>query len=558
MGEPDDMDLLGYVSHHRSARAAAVGLAAVGLVASLSLGPGGSPPASGTASFVSTTTHHGVSPLPLGPPGLPETRTTTTLERGVTWTHIERGATSPDVRWVVELSIPSSESSPDPDAPPRAVQDRTAADALVAQLAAAGVSSQAQPVEQPATADVPAGVIGYRVRLAATYASKAEADAQVATLRGQGFTSRSWYAGWDGGNQAAGHWSLEVLTIDPHRFRGDLRSTYGPDIEKRETTSALAAYEHAAAAVNAGFFVLDPAAGAEGDPAGAGVYDGSLASEPVGRRPVLVLREDARSTQITRPVWRGTVRLARGTALLDGLNRVPGLIRNCGGVGDSPTDHPLHDITCTDAGELVAFDTQFGARTPGGPGREVVTDRHGRVMAIADVRGTALKPGQQSLQATGDRVPELAGLVVGDRLDLRTHLYSGKGQRLDRPGVSVVNGGPLLLAHGRERITQAADGMVRPGDPSFAYGWVLQRNPRTFAGVDRQGRTVLVTVDGRQLDQNGLSIPETADVARALGLVDAVNLDGGGSTAAVVDDSVVSHPSDATGERPVGDAIVIR
>lgn len=496
--------------------------------------------------------------MPLGPAGLPETRTTTTLERGVTWTHIERGAVSPDVRWVVELSIPSSDSSPDPDAPPRAVQDRAAADALVAQLTAAGVSAQVQPVEQPATADVPAGVIGYRVRLTATYAEKTQADAQVAALRGQGFTSRSWYAGWDGGNRAGGHWSLEVLTIDPHRFRGDLSATYGPDIEKRETTSALAAYEHATAAVNAGFFVLDPAAGAEGDPAGAGVYDGRLASEPVAGRPVLVLRDDARSTEITRPVWRGTARLAGGTAVLDGLDRVPGLIRNCGGIGDSPTDHPLHDTTCTDSGELVAFDTQFGARTPSGPGREVVTGRHGRVVAIADSRGTELKPGQRSVQATGDRVPELAGLTVGDRLDLRTHLYSRSGQRLDRPRVSVVNGGPLLLARGRERITQAADGMVHPGDPSFAYGWVLQRNPRTFAGVDRRGRTVLVTVDGRQLDQDGLSIPETADVARSLGLVDAMNLDGGGSTAAVIDGSVVSHPSDATGERPVGDAIVIR
>jgi len=552
------MDLLGYASHYRSARTAAAGLAAVGLLASVSIAPGGTPPASGAPSSGRTTSHHGIARLPLGPTGLPETRTTTTLERGVTWTHIERGADSPDVRWVVELSIPSSESSPDPDAPPRSVQDRTAADALVAQLAAAGVSAQAQPVEQPATADVPAGVIGYRVRLTTTYADKAAADAQVATLRGQGFTSRSWYAGWDGGNRAAGHWSLEVLTIDPHRFRGDLSATYGPDIERRETTSALSAYEHATAAVNAGFFVLDPAAGAEGDPAGAGVYDGRLASEPVGRRPVLVLRHDARRTQITRPTWHGTAHLPEGKSVLDGLDRVPGLIRNCGGIGDSPTDHPLHDTTCTDPGELVAFDTRFGARTPAGPGREVVIDRHGRVVAVADVRGTDLQAGQRSLQATGDRVAELAGLDIGDRLDLRTHLYSRRGQRLDRPGLSVVNGGPLLLAHGRERITQAADGMVHPGDPSFAYGWVLQRNPRTFAGVDRDGRTVLVTVDGRQLDQDGLSIPETADVARSLGLVDAMNLDGGGSTAAVIEGSVVSHPSDATGERPVGDAIVVR
>jgi len=38
---------------------------------------------------------------------------------------------------------------------------------------------------------------------------------------------------------------------------------------------------------------------------------------------------------------------------LDGIDRVPGLIRNCGGTRDDlPTDDPLHDFTCTDADEL--------------------------------------------------------------------------------------------------------------------------------------------------------------------------------------------------------------
>ena len=44
---------------------------------------------------------------------------------------------------------------------------------------------------------------------------------------------------------------------------------------------------------------------------------------------------------------------------------------------------------------------------------------------------------------------------------------------------------------------------------------------------------------------------------RALGAVDAVNLDGGGSTAMTVGSELVTRPSDATGERPIGDAIVI-
>jgi exopolysaccharide biosynthesis protein len=75
--------------------------------------------------------------------------------------------------------------------------------------------------------------------------------------------------------------------------------------------------------------------------------------------------------------------------------------------------------------------------------------------------------------------------------------------------------------------------------------------------VDAQGRTVLVTADGRSTSSVGLGIAETAAVARSLGLRNAMNLDGGGSTTMVVGGMVINAPSDATGERPVGDALVV-
>ncbi|WP_197429635.1 phosphodiester glycosidase family protein [Auraticoccus cholistanensis] len=504
-----------------------------------------------------------VPELPLGPAGLTQTEVTTRLADGVSHTRIVRGAPDAATPWVVELSIPST--GPDPDAPARAVQDRASADALVADLAAAGFAAEVQPVQQPATADVPASVLGYRVRLTEGHPSQQAARAAVTALRTAGFSARDWYRGWDGGSADAGRWTVNVLTIDPRTFDGELGASYGPDLVDRETVTELAAEAGAIAAVNAGFFVLDPAAGAPGDPAGAAVYDGELVSEPVGDRPVLLLRDDARRTDVVRPGWQGSVTLhgrsrpggrdAR-TAELDGLNRVPGLVRNCGGTGDQPTDRPLHDVTCTDDGELVAFTTAFGPTTPSGPGREVVVDEHGRVVRVAEQRGTALQPGQRSVQATGDRVSELVA-DEGSRLRLRTSLTDA-GRPLTRDGVSVLNGGPELVRDGRTHVTQQRDGMVRPDDPSFAYGWVLQRNPRTFAGVDDQGRTVLVTVDGRQPDELGLSIPEAADVAVALGLRDALNLDGGGSTAMAVGGELVSNPSDAAGERPVGDVVYVR
>lgn len=474
-------------------------------------------------------------------------------------THIVRGAYDPSTPWVVELSIPSSSTSPDPDAAPRSVQDQGSADDLVRRLTDAGFEARSEAVRQPAVADVSAGVIGYRVRTTSMFPSQADATAYVTRLQAAGFAARTWYAGWDGASLAKGQWSINVLTIDPREFRGHLGASFGPDLVDRETTTALGAYAHAKASVNGGFFVLDPKAGAPGDPAGVGVYDGVLESETVAGRPALVLDDRARHTRIARPVWDGTLSTGSSSLDLDGINRVPGLIRNCGGDAlDQPTAHPLHDTTCTDPDELVAFTNAYGPSTPAGPGVEVVLDRNDRVVRVDAQRGTTLQSGQRSVQAIGNLTSKLAALRPGQvaRLDLRL-TEAGRGN-LVRPGTTVVNGGPQLLRDGAAYITQSADGMVHPTDPSFAYGWVLQRNPRTFAGADAAGRTVLVTVDGRQPDQLGLSIPEEAQVARALGMRDAMNLDGGGSTAMSIDGGLVTHPSDASGERPVGDAIVIR
>lgn len=59
-----------------------------------------------------------------------------------------------------------------------------------------------------------------------------------------------------------------------------------------------------------------------------------------------------------------------------------------------------------------------------------------------------------------------------------------------------------------------------------------KRHPRTAAGVSGDGRTLwLVTVDGRQPDWSvGMTLPELGDLMIELGAVDALNLDGGGST----------------------------
>ncbi|MFD5448463.1 phosphodiester glycosidase family protein [Streptomyces sp. NPDC003470] len=497
--------------------------------------------------------------LPLGPSDLTETRTTTTLQPGVTLTRIVRGDDDPSLHWTVEVSIPGGDTSPDPDAPPTALKDKASADELAAALTRDGFPARVEKVTTRRTADYAGGTLGWRVRIG-TFASQSAATTERTRLRTAGYTGSAVFTGWDGEAADRGPWHVDVLTIDPRTFRGGLDASYGPDLENRETTGELANAAGATAAVNAGFFVLDPKAGAPGDPAGLGVYDGRLLSEPVSGRPGLVLHDDGRRTEIDRYTWRGRI-VSRGTSLtLNGINRVPGLIRNCGGSeGDRPTSLPLHDVTCTNANELVAFTPEYGRQTPSGEGLEAVLDAHDRVVELRSPRGGALPAGGSSVQATGDRVADLTALArPGAHVTTRTTLLDDRGRRVSpSPGTDMVNGGPELVRDGRLHVTPATDGMVHPGDPSWYYGWVHKRNPRTLAGVDAAGRTVLVTADGRSTEALGLSIVESAEVAKSLGLRDAVNLDGGGSTTMVTDGAVINDPSDATGERPVGDALLI-
>ncbi|KFG72661.1 phosphodiester glycosidase family protein [Streptomyces mutabilis] len=500
--------------------------------------------------------------LPLGPADLTETRTTTTLQPGVTLTRIVRGGggtADSALHWTVEVSIPGGETSPDPDAPPTTLKDRASADELTAELRAKGFQARAEQVRTPRTADYAGGTLGWRVRVG-TFDSQSAATAERTRLRAAGHTGSAVYTGWDGDADARGPWHVDVLTIDPRKFRGRLDASYGPDLENRETTSDLSTTAGATAAVNAGFFVLDPKAGAPGDPAGVGVYDGRLLSEPVAGRPGLVLHDNGRRTQVTRLTWRGSVSTGTASLPLNGINRVPGLIRNCGGTtGDVPTSLPLHDVTCTNSDELVTFTPEYGGTTPPGDGVEAVLDAHGRVVELRSPRGGTLPPGGSSIQATGRRVADLTALAhIGDLLRITTTLLDERGRRVQpTPRTHILNAGPELVRDGRLHVTPATDGMVHPDDPSWYYGWVHKRNPRTLAGVDAAGRTVLVTADGRSTESLGLSIGESAEVAKSLGLRDAVNFDGGGSTTMVTDGALLNDPSDAAGERPVGDALLI-
>ena len=83
-------------------------------------------------------------------------------------------------------------------------------------------------------------------------------------------------------------------------------------------------------------------------------------------------------------------------------------------------------------------------------------------------------------------------------------------------------------------------------------------HPRTIVGFSRDSATLfLLTVDGRQEKSVGMTLVEAATMMKKLGAWNAMNFDGGGSTTMVIGGEVVNTPSDATGEREVGNALVV-
>jgi exopolysaccharide biosynthesis protein len=93
-------------------------------------------------------------------------------------------------------------------------------------------------------------------------------------------------------------------------------------------------------------------------------------------------------------------------------------------------------------------------------------------------------------------------------------------------------------------------------DPSCSSSF-CRANPRTGLGVTATGRILLVVVDGRQSRWSvGATMYRFAAIMKDLGAVEAVNLDGGGSSTMVVRGKVVNRPSDGF-QRKVSNAAVI-
>ncbi len=119
---------------------------------------------------------------------------------------------------------------------------------------------------------------------------------------------------------------------------------------------------------------------------------------------------------------------------------------------------------------------------------------------------------------------------------------------IDSGAVQVFSFGPGLIEDG-EIIVDADDEVDR----------AKASNPRTAIGILGENHYVFVVSDGRSSESEGLTLRELATFMQGLGVQDAYNLDGGGSSTMVFLGEVINNPTGGrgNGERAVTDIVYI-
>src|SRR5262249_13558144 len=210
-------------------------------------------------------------------------------------------------------------------------------------------------------------------------------------------------------------------------------------------------------------------------------------------------------------------------------------------------------------GKLMLYNAQYHTDTDtAANGTDWVLD--GSPLAVREIR---LNQGRASIPSNGvvlsfgglELPPGLAALAVGTAVSIDTTWTSVHGTPADHLNHAdhIVNGAGLLRLHGRRDDDWTTAEKLKPDT------FLDVKHPRTLIGVDARGSIWLAVIDGRQPGYSmGMTFADLERLCDRLELTDALNLDGGGSTTMVIDGLIVNKPSDATGPRPVGDAILVQ
>ena len=328
------------------------------------------------------------------------------------------------------------------------------------------------------------------------------------TKLAEGLTQRTYIY-----EDADGRVTAYFIEADPNRYSVRPALARGV-VPGRQTVSGIARDTNAAAAINASYFA------ANGEILGVTKIDGTIVGTTYYDRSAFGVMPDG-SFVFGTVSYNGMMKIDQVTLPVSGVN--------------------------SERGEngLIIYNRAYGRSTGTNPyGLEYVV-RGGRVTEI-NTNDSRIPSDGYVVSVHGSSMDAFAsaGTRVGDPALLTEHI----GSPWDRT-VHVAGAGPRLVAGGSVRVTAGEEQF--PGD--IRYG----RAPRSAVAVTKSGNILFAVVDGRQSHSHGLTLTEFAELLIKFGARDALNLDGGGSSALYAGGKILNSPSDGT-ERSVGSALILQ
>ncbi len=114
-----------------------------------------------------------------------------------------------------------------------------------------------------------------------------------------------------------------------------------------------------------------------------------------------------------------------------------------------------------------------------------------------------------------------------------------------------IGGGPTLVKNAQVNVTY---------DEEIFWGSGVgldNGDPRTGVGYTADNHVIIFVADGRQSISQGVGLPEMAQIFVDLGCVEAMNLDGGGSTQMAIGNQMVNSPSTGSSYRAVPSILAV-
>jgi phosphodiester glycosidase len=203
-------------------------------------------------------------------------------------------------------------------------------------------------------------------------------------------------------------------------------------------------------------------------------------------------------------------------------------------------------------------------------GRATALERWCRANGVAEaivggffVRPVGLPLGE--LRLRGIAQPTLPFAAPWDAVRACVHADGGRVAIARRdelpaePRGDLLQAGPLLVRRGAPCADGDPEGFSA-GAAQFDSDITAGRYPRAALALARDGSLLALACDGRADDEAGLTLGELAETLVALGAVDALNLDGGGSTSLVCGGALGNVPREdhgiaLDGGRPVSTVI---